>query len=144
MGTSIRPEISESNEYHISKHRYYELKHFCLQYREWKRLSNKASEAVGSTEETRHAEGTHSNPTYTLAVDRMLYRSRIDLVETAASLADPDIAPYILEAVTEGLSYPQLKARLDVPCGKDMFYDRYRRFFSILDLLKTRSERRAV
>ena len=35
MGTVITPEISEKNEYWISRHRYYELKHFCLQYKEW-------------------------------------------------------------------------------------------------------------
>ena len=35
MGTNIRPEISERNPYWISKHRYYELKHFCLQYNGW-------------------------------------------------------------------------------------------------------------
>lgn len=29
-------ELSEKNPYYISKHRYYELKHFCLQYPEWK------------------------------------------------------------------------------------------------------------
>ena len=37
MGTSIRPEVSSKKEYWLSRHRYYELKHFCLQYPEWKR-----------------------------------------------------------------------------------------------------------
>ena len=32
-----RNEISVKNKYYISKHRYLELKHFCLQYPEWKR-----------------------------------------------------------------------------------------------------------
>ena len=32
MGTQIRPELSEKNLYWIDRHRYYELKHFCLQY----------------------------------------------------------------------------------------------------------------
>ncbi len=36
MATTIRPEISQNNEYWISKHRYYELKHFCMQYPLWK------------------------------------------------------------------------------------------------------------
>lgn len=31
-----RAEISKKNPHYISKHRYYELKHFCLQYPEWK------------------------------------------------------------------------------------------------------------
>lgn len=28
MSTTIRPELSEKNQYWIDKHRYYELKHF--------------------------------------------------------------------------------------------------------------------
>lgn len=32
MGTTLRAELSEKNPYWIEKHRYYELKHFCLQY----------------------------------------------------------------------------------------------------------------
>lgn len=30
MSTTIRPELSEKNQYWLDKHRYYELKHFCL------------------------------------------------------------------------------------------------------------------
>lgn len=37
MATLIRPELSTKNKYYIDKHRYYELKHFCLQYPEWKK-----------------------------------------------------------------------------------------------------------
>ena len=37
MGTTIRPELSEKNPYWIEKHRYYELKHFCLQYPIWRK-----------------------------------------------------------------------------------------------------------
>ena len=37
MGTRIRAELSEKNKYWISRHRYYELKHFCLQYPSWRR-----------------------------------------------------------------------------------------------------------
>lgn len=35
MGTNIRSNLSRKNRYWISRHRYYELKHFCLQYSEW-------------------------------------------------------------------------------------------------------------
>ena len=37
MSTTIRPALSYKNKYWIEKHRYYELKHFCLQYPGWKR-----------------------------------------------------------------------------------------------------------
>lgn len=36
MGTTIRPEIDRRSKWYISKHRYYELKHFCLQWHEWR------------------------------------------------------------------------------------------------------------
>lgn len=36
MGTVIRPELSKKNRNWIEKHRYYELKHFCMQYNIWK------------------------------------------------------------------------------------------------------------
>lgn len=36
MSTTIRAEVSKKNPYWIEKHRYYELKHFCLQYPIWK------------------------------------------------------------------------------------------------------------
>lgn len=32
MATTIRPEVSKKSKYWIERHRYYELKHFCLQY----------------------------------------------------------------------------------------------------------------
>ena len=31
MAHDIRPEVSQKNPFWIGKHRYYELKHFCLQ-----------------------------------------------------------------------------------------------------------------
>lgn len=46
MATVIRPELSENNKYWISKHRYYELKHFCLQYPEWKSLYDEFSDVT--------------------------------------------------------------------------------------------------
>lgn len=33
----VKPELSKANRYWISKHRYYELYHFCLQYYEWEK-----------------------------------------------------------------------------------------------------------
>lgn len=37
MCTNVRPNVSKKNDYYISKERYYELKHFCLQYNDWMR-----------------------------------------------------------------------------------------------------------
>lgn len=34
---NVRPEVSKKSKYYISRHRYYELKHLCLQYPELKK-----------------------------------------------------------------------------------------------------------
>lgn len=65
--------------------------------------------------------------------ERSRYLERMQAVERAAMEADPYLASYILKAVTEGLSFNYLKARLEIPCSRDMYYDRYRKFFWLLD-----------
>ena len=117
MSTTIRPELSDRNKYWIERHRYYELKHFCLQYPIWR----KALAALSS-----------------LSARPMdfFYTDRMGLIEKAADGADHDLACYILRAVSEGLSYDHLKARFDIPCCKDTYYDRYRRFFWLLNQLR--------
>lgn len=133
MATLIRPEISEKNKYWIDKHRHYELKHFCLQYPMWKRVYSEFDGFKGRTNETVYSRvSTPGDPTATCAETRSLYLERMDLVRRIAFEADPDLATYIFRAVTEGLSYTYLKTRLAIPCGKDMYYDRYRRFFWLL------------
>ena len=58
---------------------------------------------------------------------------KIQMLEQAAKDADHYLWEYILKAVTEGLSYTYLRTKLDMPCGRDMYYDRYRRFFWLLN-----------
>lgn len=135
MATVIRPEISEKNKYYINKHRHYELKHFCLQYKEWKKAYASCCESVifGSKFERMSPSNMPSDLTAKYATLRAQYAEKIALVEETALEADPVLYKYILKAVTEGLSYPYLKTNMDIPCGKDMYYDRYRRFFWILN-----------
>lgn len=132
MGTVLRAELSKKNRYWIDKHRHYELKHFCLQYPEWKKAYLEM-DGFGrkGTDEIR--TNTPGDPTGKCVDLRLAYLKRLRLIEHTAMDADPEIAEYILKGVTEGLSFNQLKARFDIPCGKDMYYDRYRRFFWLLD-----------
>jgi hypothetical protein len=73
-----------------------------------------------------------SDLTAKYAIRKAHYSERIKMIEKAAMDADKDLYLYILKAVTEGLSYTYLKTKLEIPCGKDMYYDRYRRFFWLL------------
>lgn len=134
MATVIRAKISENNKYYIDKHRYYELKHFCLQYKEWKRAYEACNEAIIFTSGMNDlpSNSTPSDLTAKYAIKRAHYSGNIRLVEKAAMEADEFLYDYILKAVTEGLSYTYLKTRMDIPCGRDMYYDRYRKFFWLL------------
>lgn len=134
MATVIRPKISEKNKYYIDKHRYYELKHFCLQYREWKKAYILCNESIifASGVDVGQNENITSDITAKYVSKRAHYGDRIKLIENAAREADEFLYSYILKAVTEGLSYTYLKNKLEIPCGRDMYYDRYRRFFWLL------------
>lgn len=134
MGTTIRPSLSEKNRYWIEKHRYYELKHFCLQYPIWKKayasldsLSNRPVDlaAIKST--------GISDPTVKCAEARLYFIERMDMIQQAADDADPELSYYILKGVTEGRSYDYLKTNFNIPCSKDTYYDRYRKFFWFLN-----------
>jgi len=77
--------------------------------------------------------GGLSDTTAKSAIRRTYYADKIKLVEETAKEADPYLYEYILKAVTEGLSYTYLRTIMEMPCGRDMFYDRYRRFFWLLN-----------
>lgn len=134
MSTVLRAELSEKNKYYVDKHRYYELKHFCLQYPTWKKLYYEIdgySEHI--PDEAYSRIKSTSDPMFKYLEKRLEYFYKMELLEKIAIDADPDLASYILKAVTEGLSYPQLKSRLNIPCSRDTYYDRYRKFFWLLD-----------
>ncbi len=134
MSTTIRPELSINNKYWIERHRYYELKHFCLQYPIWEKayqsidgLPERSLESVATT--NYHL----SKPVESYVEKRMYYSERMDLIKQVAMSTSPDLWGYIFKGVTTGVSYDYLKARLEIPCCKDTYYDLYRRFFWLLD-----------
>lgn len=134
MGTTIRPELSKKNRYWLSKSRYYELKHFCLQYPIWKKVYLELVDygVPVSVIKSEIKPTTISDPTAQLAIEKLYYMDRIEMVEEAAYEADKYLYKYILKAVTEGYSYVHLKSRLEIPCSRETYYDRYRKFFWIL------------
>jgi hypothetical protein len=138
MATIIRPELSMKNKYWIDKHRHYELKHFCLQYPTWKK-AYRDLDAVGVSVSSIGRTSTTNipgDPTGKRAIAKAQLIERIEMVEQIAREADDYLWQYILKAVTENLSYTYLKAKLDIPCGKDMYYDRYRKFFWLLSKVR--------
>ena len=126
-----RSKLSTKNKYWIPQHRYLELKNFCLQYPEWKQTLASLDPLKSHLE--KHPSGNIADITYNLAVSRMNLNSKISLIEECAALSDPTIASWLVQGITHNYSYEYLKYQLGLPAGRDYYYDRYRKFFWILD-----------
>lgn len=136
MPTDIRPEITPKSQYWIPRHRYYELKHFCLQYSMWKDACEHLNALSARPYDLKAVRNSGiSDPTAKCAEAKAEFDRRMKLVDTAIDETTDEgiIAHALLKGVTEGLPYEKLKARYPVPCCKDAYYALYRRFFYILD-----------
>lgn len=130
-GVSQRSIISPKNKYYIPKYRYLELKNFCLQYPEWKLTLN--SIALLHSHSQISSSGIFSDPTQTIVLKRMYYERKISMIDDAAKEADYTLYQWLIKGITGPYSYEYLKYQLNIPASRDMYYDRYRKFFWILD-----------
>ena len=138
MATEIRPELSENNKYYIPKHRYYELLHFCRQYTDF--LSEK--EEILATCVRPHVTPdkvkdvvtfVEALPTEKWAMKLADVDDKIQLIEQTAVDTDKELSGYILMGVTGGLNYETMDMRYHIPCSRNTYYDRFRKFFWLLD-----------
>ena len=135
MGTSYRPEVSKKNKYWISRHRFYEISHMCYQYFEWKDEYKALSEqGIKAVEYDGMPHGSDvGTPTENAGIKLSMLRNKIELVEKTAEDADPVLAKYILKAVTnDNVTFEYLKNYMNMPCEKDMYYDRRRKFYWLM------------
>lgn len=128
----LKNELSEKSKYYLSKHRYLELKHFCLQYPEWKQRLKEITD-IRSSDTVMPGSDQISNETERIAIERTMLKNKIELVEKTCMETDQVLWFYILQGVTEEATYTYLRNAMNIPCGKNMYYDRYRRFFWLLN-----------
>lgn len=120
-------------KYGIDKNRYRELKYFCLQYDSKKerirqlRIGLKAVNYTGSSKTNKITSSTEN-----AALKIAELQKDIELIEQTAIEADSSIYQQIITNVTQGIPYEYIP----VPCCKDYFYSKRRRFFYLLDLKK--------
>ena len=105
MSTTIRPEVSEKNQYWIEKHRYYELKHFCLQYPIWRKSYAMLDGFPSSWPKSIPPSRTNniSDPVAKCAMARLFYSNRMDMIERMAEETS-DIATVVQRPKMEGRS----------------------------------------
>lgn len=134
----MRSEISENSQWHLNRHRFLELKHYCLQYPEWDKFYRILStqKTIPLDEMIFYGKGKPSDPTAQIAIAKADYRARMDLInETAHEACGGDLWKFIFEGVTRGLSYEDLEGKFGrVPCSRDTYYENYRKFFALLHI----------
>lgn len=135
-----RPVI-KNNEWQLSKHEYYAAYHYALQYNEWKDMIT----AIASldTPDPSNADmpkgnGT-SDPTFNKAVRVSQYRDKMKMIEDLVREADPCLYYWLLRGVTdERYTYDYMRMKMNIPCGKNYYGKRRRRFYYLLnEKLKT-------
>lgn len=136
MSTVIRTEISKRNPYYISKHRYLELKHFCLQYPEWQREYNRLIEMSNRGVSVIKLESVNGDRTADIGIRLAELSENLQLVRDTADLIDPCLGHYIFRAVTEERSYTWLRNVMNIPCSKGVYYGLYRKFWWLLSWRK--------
>lgn len=134
--TNIRPELSKRSKYWISRHRYYELKHFVMQYPEWCEQLKYIDSMVSACKDPAGRINNISDPVGKAVELRVKYNKNIAICNEAITKVYPEnhiIGNYILLAIIGDKSYDKMRAKYDIPFGKDVWYDLYHKFFWLLD-----------
>lgn len=135
MSTVIRPALKANNKYYISKERYYELKHFAMQYHAWLKEYNQL-ESFNQQRDSEIKGSSISDETSRVAIRKAQLSKWMKMIEDTAKQADEEIGSYIFQAVTNDFSFNTMVGVYGIPCGKDMYYDRYRKFYWLLDKVR--------
>ena len=130
----LTSELSPKSPYYLPRHRYYELKHFCLQYPTWRKAYEHLNALSARPYDIEAIEKSRvSDPTAKIATSKVFFSERTRMIIETAEETDADLARYILHGVTEELTYDILEARYEIPCSRAKYYELYRKFFWLLD-----------
>ncbi len=117
------------DKYGISKHKYRELKNFCLQYRE-KIAERNSYYGISAVQITGMPKGaSKDDATFNKVMRASKLSDDIELLEQTARAADAALFQYIISNVADNIPYEQMN---NPPCGRRQFYEARRKFFYLL------------
>ena len=134
----MRDEISVKNQYYISKFRRLELKYFCKQYPVWEKAYNSLASLDSRPDDLNKfnayiKSSLHADPVAKRATALAEFSKKMDLVRKAAIETDKDLAEYIIVSVTQGKPYEWLYVNMNIPCCRDTYFMKCRKFFWLLN-----------
>ena len=126
-------------KYGISKKRYKELCGFCEQYPDWKLFLANNKDTVKGTkydDVMTSNTGSNSDQTSALAIKRAAIQEKVDLIESTAKEASPDLWEYIIKSVCYEMPYWYIQDIMCAPISHNSFYGIRKYFFYLLDKKK--------
>ena len=124
-----------TGKYKLSKHEYLKAYHYAMCYRDWKKEYDALADtarAIGY-DDMPHGSNT-KDLTAEAAEKRLELAVKISMIEQTVMEAEPEIYETLLLAVTtEGISFDYLKSAKQIPCGREMYYERRRKFYYLLN-----------
>ncbi len=129
-------DLKLNGEFYISRHRYRELKAFCLQYEEKKSELNQIYTSSSVSPEITVMGGIPGKPTEQKALRATQLKNDIELIEKCLKEAcGVDVGLYepLKRNITLGVGFDGLGA---VSCGINQFYKKRKKFFFLLNFEK--------
>lgn len=127
--------LSTKNPYYLTKHRFYEVYHYAMQYQEWKdeyRTTEQTMRGIAYDGVKVKSSGSGD------ALERVAIRltelsEKIEMLEAVARETDKDLSEYILRGATdEQVTYNYLSMVLHIPCSRNTYYSLRRKFYWLL------------
>ncbi len=124
----------KTGRWKIDVHEFYMAMHFAYQYKKWcEELQGLTDTSKAITYSDMPKGNINPDPTGELVERREQLVRNKDLVERCAREADPELYEWIMLGVTnEGVTYENLRALRNIPCGHNVYYDRRRKFYYLL------------
>lgn len=124
----------KTGRWKISTHEFYMAMHFAYQYHEWKKELSGLTDTSKAIQYSDMPKGSMDpDPTGELVERRERLVRSIDIIESCAHRADPELYEWIMLGVTnDGVNYDSLLTLKGIPCSRNTYYDRRRKFYYLL------------
>ena len=126
---------SYRGKFKMTKEQYLSAKYYALRYNEWQLEYNALCDTAKAITYSDMPKGSLRTESQVedAAIKAERIHDKIRLIEEVAMAAGGDLYPYIIKAVTNrDITYHQLKALTDIPCGRDLFNHSRRKFYWLL------------
>lgn len=136
-GVLIGEPENDDQDTSLPKNRYLELKYFCMQYTYWKKAYSEILLGRSPSSESSlifQTKGSRSDRTSKEALAAVIFKDKIKLVESCCKKACYDQSLYLLESVTNCVSYKDLKHMYPgFTMSEPEFDNAYKKFFRELN-----------